>query len=47
MEHGTLWLWSDRLIGHTLRHDGLAGTILEGTVEGRKKKGRQTLEYVK
>ena len=29
----------DRLIGHTLRHEGLAGKILEGTVEKRKKKG--------
>ena len=37
----------DRLIGHTRRHEGLAGTILEGTVEGRKRKGRQRLEYVK
>ena len=25
----------DRLIGHTLRHEGLAETILEGTTEGR------------
>ena len=37
----------DRLTGHILRHEGLAGTILEGTVEGRKKKGRQRLQYVK
>ena len=37
----------DRLIGHTLRHEGLAGTILEGTVEGHKRKGRQRLEYMK
>ena len=35
------------MIGHTLRHEGLAGTILEGTVEGRKRKDRQRLEYVK
>ena len=26
-----------RLIGHTLRHEGLVGTILEGVVEGRKR----------
>ena len=31
----------DRLIGHTLRHEGLAGTILEGTVEGHIRKRRQ------
>ena len=37
----------DRLIGHTLRHEGLTGTILEGTLEGRKSKGRKRLEYVK
>ena len=37
----------DKLIGHTLRHEGLAGTILEGTVEGRKSKEKQILEYVK
>ena len=37
----------DRLIRLTLKHEGLAGTISEGTVEGRKRKGRQRLEYVK
>ena len=37
----------ERLIGHTLRHKGLAGTTLGGIVEGRKRKGRQKLEYVK
>ena len=37
----------DRLIRHTLRHEGLAGTILEDILEGRKRKGRQRLEYVK
>ena len=37
----------NRLIRHTLRHEGLAGTILEGLVEGRKRKERQGLEYVK
>ena len=31
----------DRLIGQTLRHEGLAGTILGGTVEGCKSKRRQ------
>ena len=31
----------DRLIGHKFRHEGLVGTILEGTVDGRKRKGRQ------
>ena len=37
----------DRLIGHTLRHERQAGTILVNTVEGRKRKGKQILEYVK
>ena len=37
----------DRLIRHILRHEGLTGIILEGTVEGRKRKGRKRLEYVK
>ena len=37
----------DRLIGHTLRHEELAGKFLEGTEEGSKRKGRQRLEYVK
>ena len=31
----------DKLIGHILRHEGVAGKILEGTVEGYKRKGRQ------
>ena len=31
----------NRLIGHALRLEGLMGTISEGTVEGRKMKGRQ------
>ena len=35
------------MIGHILRHEGLVGTILENTVEGRKRKERQRLEYVK
>ena len=35
----------DRLIGHTLRHKRLVETILEGRVEGRKRQGRQRLEY--
>ena len=35
----------DRLIGHTLRHKGLVGTILEGTEEERKRKERRRLEY--
>ena len=30
----------DRLIRHTLRHKGLTGKILEGTVEGRERKMR-------
>ena len=37
----------DRMIGHILRHEGLEGTLLEGTVEGCKRKERQKLEYVK
>ena len=37
----------DRLIGHALRYEVLAGRILGGIVEGRKRKGRQRLEYVK
>ena len=35
------------MIGHTLRHEGLAGTIPKGTVERRKRKERQRLKYVK
>ena len=46
-----LIMWSkeagDRLMGHTLRQEGLVETILKGTVDGRKMKGRQRLEYVK
>ena len=34
----------DRLIGHILRHEGLAKIILKSTVEGHKRKGRQRLE---
>ena len=37
----------DRLIGHTLRHEGLLGKLSEDTVEGRKRKGGQKLKYVK
>ena len=37
----------DRLIGQTLRHERLAGTILEGTVEGRRRKRKQWLKYLK
>ena len=37
----------NKLIGHTLSHEGLTETILEGTVEGRKRKRRQGLKYVK
>ena len=33
-----------RLIGHTLRHEGLTETILESTVEGRDRKGRDRNE---
>ena len=32
---------------NTLRHERLTGTILEGTVEGRKRQGKQRLEYAK
>ena len=36
------------MIGHTLRHEGLAVTFLiESPVKGRKRKGRHGLEYVK
>ena len=31
----------DRLIGYTLRHEGLAGTILESIVEERRRKGKE------
>ena len=34
----------NRFIGGTFWHEGLAGTILEGTVEIRKRIGRQRLE---
>ena len=30
-----------RLIGHKFTHKGPIGTVLEGTVEGRERKGRQ------
>ena len=33
-------------IGHTLRHEGLLLTILEGVVEGKNARGRPRLEYV-
>ena len=36
--HASIKRLRDRLIVHTLRHEGLAGTILEGTVEGRIRK---------
>ena len=34
------------MIAHTLRHEGLVGTMLEGTLERRKRKGRPRLKYV-
>ena len=37
----------DRLLGHTHGYKELEEKILEGTVEERKRKGRQRLEYVK
>ena len=37
----------DRFIDHTLRHEVLVGTILEATVKGCKRIGRQRLEYTK
>ena len=33
----------DRLIGYTLRHEGMAGKILEGILEGRNRKGDKDL----
>ena len=45
--HASIKRRRDRLIEHTLRHKGLAGKIQEGIVKGRKRKGRQRLEYVK
>ena len=45
--HASIKRRRDVLIGHTLRHERLAGTILEGTVEGRRRKGRQRLKEVK
>ena len=38
---------SDRFIGHTHGYKELEETILEGTVEERKWKGGQRLEYEK
>ena len=35
------------MIGDTLRREGLAGTILKGVLENRKRIGRQRLEYAK
>ena len=31
--------------GHTLRHDGLCKTVLQGTVEGQRKRGRQRKQW--
>ena len=33
--------WKLKLFGHVLRSSGLAKTILQGTVEGKRKRGRQ------
>ena len=35
------------LLGHSLKDESLAGTILGGMVEGCRRKGRQRWEYVK
>jgi hypothetical protein len=35
----------DRLIGHLLRHEGLLKTVIEGTVEGKRCRGRPRQIY--
>ena len=35
-----------RWIGHTLRHDNLLSTIIEGTIEGKNRPGRPRREYI-
>ena len=37
----------DRLIGHILRHPGIASLVMEGRVEDKNCRGRPRLEYVK
>ena len=44
--YSSIKMHRNRLIRHTLRHKGPVGIILGGTV-GRKREGRQKLEYVK
>jgi hypothetical protein len=36
----------DRLIGHLLRHEGLLKTVTEGTVEGKRCRGRPRLSFI-
>jgi hypothetical protein len=36
----------DRLIGHLLRHEGLLKTVIEGTVEGKRCRGRPRLCFI-
>jgi hypothetical protein len=35
-----------RLIGHLLRHEGLLKTEIEGTVEGKRRRGRSRLSFI-
>jgi hypothetical protein len=36
----------DRLIGHLLRHEGLLKTVTEGTVAGKRCRGRPRLSFI-
>ena len=36
----------DRLVGHIFRHERLVGTIMEGKVGSKERRGRPKLEYV-
>jgi hypothetical protein len=35
-----------RLIGHLLRHEGLLKTVIEGTVAGKRCRGRPRLRFI-
>ena len=37
----------DRLVGHVLRHQGLTNLVLEGSAEGKNRRGRPRDEYTK
>lgn len=39
--------WTEVLRGHVSRHEGLARTILKGSVEGKNCRGRPELKYMR